>query len=840
MAELALVASLLALLLGGWRQRKLSRRLDALEARLAQPPAPPEPVPEPVPAPQPSQAWGRALRPRSPVLRPAALPVLGRLTLWLTENWIYPVAGAALVLAGVFLVQYAVEADLLTPAARVLLALVLAGALLLGAEALRRRPEAGPVLPATLAGAGIVIAMAAVLAALHLYALIASGTALAALAALAFGALALGWRHGPMLPALGLAAGSLAPFLLGGEGPPPPAILGYFALLALAGQAIAGLRRWAWLGPLAVVAPVAGAVAMRLAGADPVALALALGAIAAGAMALPSGRLIPVAAGPRALSRGVPQAGVQASLAASGALAGAAVLLMPGWEGPVALVALAGLVALWAWRAPALADQMVLPVVALPAWVVVQAADYGPVVLAYAATRGPEQAPPAAPTLLVALAVLVALAALLRAEAEAPRRRLGWTLAALLMPFGTLAALEATWQPAQALGAPLWAAHALALAGAATALALRLARLDRGQGPRLGAVAAMAFALIALALTVVLGKAALTLALAVLMGAAAAMDRRFDIPGLGVFQIGAGLALGWRLIVDPGLGWHLNDAGTPEALLALAATLAAPLAALALTDPLPATRFRSLTRLVIETGLVGNAAVGTTVLVVRLLPDRIGMHGGLGVLAVALIALAWVQHRRGAQPPGQGLRRVLAWLLGLAAALVLALALTLFLPLAGGFLGSRVRGWPILNDLIPAYLLPGLVLLALGTRPWMRAAGWMLAAVWAGLAIRHLWQGPRIELWRGVAEGELYAYTAALLAAGAVLVARAIQTARPDLRRLGLVLVGVAAAKAFLVDAAGLTGLLRVGAFLGLGLSLAALAWVNGWALARERGTSGA
>ena len=37
-------------------------------------------------------------------------------------------------------------------------------------------------------------------------------------------------------------------------------------------------------------------------------------------------------------------------------------------------------------------------------------------------------------------------------------------------------------------------------------------------------------------------------------------------------------------------------------------------------------------------------------------------------------------------------------------------------------------------------------------------------------------------------------------------------------------------AKVFLLDAAGLTGLTRVVSFLGLGLSLAGLAWLNRWA----------
>ena len=55
-------------------------------------------------------------------------------------------------------------------------------------------------------------------------------------------------------------------------------------------------------------------------------------------------------------------------------------------------------------------------------------------------------------------------------------------------------------------------------------------------------------------------------------------------------------------------------------------------------------------------------------------------------------------------------------------------------------------------------------------------------------------------------------------------------------RIAGLALIGLAVAKALLIDASGLTGLLRVGAFLGLGLSLAGLAWLNTWVSARMAG----
>jgi len=90
-----------------------------------------------------------------------------------------------------------------------------------------------------------------------------------------------------------------------------------------------------------------------------------------------------------------------------------------------------------------------------------------------------------------------------------------------------------------------------------------------------------------------------------------------------------------------------------------------------------------------------------------------------------------------------------------------------------------------------------------------------------------------MSLGNGFAQGELYAYTVALLISGAFSMALALRMGQTALRLAGLALIAIAAAKAFLIDASGLTGLMRVGAFLGLGLSLAGLAWLNAWVSAR-------
>jgi uncharacterized membrane protein len=202
-----------------------------------------------------------------------------------------------------------------------------------------------------------------------------------------------------------------------------------------------------------------------------------------------------------------------------------------------------------------------------------------------------------------------------------------------------------------------------------------------------------------------------------------------------------------------------------------------------------------------------------------------------------------VQFARARLPHLRRLRLGLGWLLGLAAGgALLAGGVYPSSPLLGDWLfAGPVAGVPVLNDLVLAYLFPAVLLLGLGRKTWLRRAGWLLGALWVASMLRHLWQGPDLRLDRGIAQGELYAYTFALLLAGAIALGWALRTGRADLRKLGLVLAGLAAGKAFLVDAAELDGLLRVGAFLGLGLTLAGLAWLNGWAIARtgpERGLS--
>ena len=187
------------------------------------------------------------------------------------------------------------------------------------------------------------------------------------------------------------------------------------------------------------------------------------------------------------------------------------------------------------------------------------------------------------------------------------------------------------------------------------------------------------------------------------------------------------------------------------------------------------------------------------------------------------------------------LRQAIAVLAGVLAAAPMLAAVGPFNPLFSAYPddhGALVRGPAILDSLLLAYGVPGLILLVAAWRmPGLHlrikigfaGVGAALVALYAGLEIRRFWQGDWLGA-AGVEQGELYTYTLALMLLGSGLLYQAIVTRSVTLRRAAMAVIAITVAKVFLLDAAGLTGLTRVVSFLGLGLSLAGLAWLNRWA----------
>jgi uncharacterized membrane protein len=199
-------------------------------------------------------------------------------------------------------------------------------------------------------------------------------------------------------------------------------------------------------------------------------------------------------------------------------------------------------------------------------------------------------------------------------------------------------------------------------------------------------------------------------------------------------------------------------------------------------------------------------------------------------LDVASIAVLAVVTMRIAERLG---RPVLRWAWRVQGALALAggVLLILFNPLLTGDEPGRI---PLLDWLLPAYLLPAmLAVVALRNaataqpsvlRPLLGAYALIAGLVWLTLEVRHLFHAGAIGLDTvAVEDAELWAWSGAWLGYGVAVMAIGIAAGNRQLRLAALAIVGLTAAKVFLVDMSGLVGLWRVLSFLGLGLVLIGL-----------------
>lgn len=446
------------------------------------------------------------------------------------------------------------------------------------------------------------------------------------------------------------------------------------------------------------------------------------------------------------------------------------------------------------------------------------------------------------PFWLAAVAIAAVAVVLLPFGKAAGDRRIEWIAAGF---FGVaLAALVATPRaldelPRLALGTEAAAAEAFlrwaALAAGALVFALRAERpvvLRLGQGFAAALAYGAAAQLLPASLLVfvpALGVAALLLA----------------APRFGLGRIGAGagvfaaIALGWAAI--PVAIWAgkamLSLAGVPMAIdgEALAAgELIRRLALPALLCGAPLWLLRgNLPRWLLVSGMTISGAIG--VIAVHAL-YRIGFAALAGgdfvttgivqrfVWEVLLIGLGWLLWRRGIVTGA----RVLI-VAGTAHALVYGLIL--HNPL---WAEQAVGGWPLVNLLIPLFLLPwvGLRLTGMVFTPApglldrsVQLLTMLLVATFAWASLRQFFHGSLL-VEPGVAPSEniLRSLLILLLAIGFLL--WGIRGHRRDWRIASLVLMLGAVGKVFVFDASGLEGLLRIGSFVALGFSLIGIGWL--------------
>ncbi|MBM3977860.1 MAG: DUF2339 domain-containing protein, partial [Planctomycetes bacterium] len=164
------------------------------------------------------------------------------------------IGALAVACAGVFLVKYSIDRNLLSPAVRVILGALLGAGLLVLGERWRGRN-----LGAAVSAAGVADLFACLLAAVHLYGLIGASVGFVLMIALTALAIWLSLRQGAAVALLGLAGGFITPALLGSEEPRALPLFTWFLVLQGALLFVARSRNWWWIGWLSVLAALAWA-----------------------------------------------------------------------------------------------------------------------------------------------------------------------------------------------------------------------------------------------------------------------------------------------------------------------------------------------------------------------------------------------------------------------------------------------------------------------------------------------------------------------------------------------------------------------------------------------------
>ncbi len=772
---------------------------------------------------------------------------------WIVQNWVYAVAAVSLALAGIFMVQYGIENGLLPPFARVLASLAFGAALVGGGEYMRKRwgdDENSPVafLPSVFSGAGIVTLFAGILAARHMYGLIGPTTTFAGLLCVAGGAIVLGWLTGPLLAAVGIVGAFVTPFLLGGNSDASP-VVGYLAIVTLVGLAIDTYRQWKWLSVLSLglgyvlIAPLVVVADARVEWVIAFALLMPFAALI-----VMGWRLVPALPG-RGLMECIahrvdPKNWPRRMMLLHAAMAGSVLWLLASsqagaaefWLSAFAMTALAAGMAIWAKSSNAMEDLPLLPSLGLIALIWIEAANYGSVyrLSDVAAIEGNGNTQFWTPVWLVAMGALLGVIATWRSLTSAKHPRV-WALAAALIAPAAMISLDISWRPSSFMGDFEWAVVAIALAALMVVKVERFARAQDADRMRLSLVLISALGLISYAMALVLPSSGLTVALALTVLASVVIDRRFDLPLLSWFTVVGTILVSGTLLFILGLTWH--EYGP---LLEVIATYGVTLGALAAAWVLGQDRNRKNALITIESAVVSLFAVFVMMMLRRWL-DTLNVSGDTH-WNVTLIAMVWllsasVQAWR-MKLPGfmRKVRMALGGMFALGGVGTLLVALVLGFPFE--HYNAQILGWPLVNTLAIAYLLPAALFVAVAwkmphlpakLRLGLGAAAAGLSLLWGITSIAHFWRGAYLAQ-EPMLQPELYTYTVAMLALGAALLYQAIARRSDLLRRVAMGAIALTVAKVFLVDISGLDGLMRVFSFLALGLSLAGLAWLNRWA----------
>jgi uncharacterized membrane protein len=816
--------------------RYLRRRIEELEGRLSEPVARAPTVPDPPSAHVTAKARAAAVvtsavppptpafEPEPPRKSPLAdlnfeSLVGGKLPIW--------VGGISLVFAGFFLVRYTIEAGLFGPGARSITATVFALAMIAMSELGGRLPKVGasftddPRIAQSLAGAGVATLYGTLYMAAEIYGLIGVPTAFILVVLTTITAFALSLRHGPPTALMGLIGGFAAPWVAGMGASNLPTLLLYLAVFIASLFGLAVWRRWLWLLVLASGGGLAWSLAMLASANSDLGLLGGFIAVTGGGAILASKRFGQAGGIWMQLARYAPMALALVQLS----------LLMPKMEfSPLSWIfyfALSGLAIALAWR-----DKMLLPLVAGALLLAT-----GPLGLAW----GDSGASPANMVVTLAIAMLFGVAGHIRAR-QGKDASTYWAVIGLAAPVlcWFASSLAHQFEADRAWGG---LALLVALPAALTAWEWHVKKQMSAIQPWATATAGLMLWMAMILLIDDDWSASYSAAVALCVAAWAKVtggtwERRLVWVPLGAAMM---LATGFSWQFFNAIGLSLSGTGAyfdqmPVLGDAARATLTPALLIAAITWlPMFATgrRTRSLALIVGAAGVAAFVWLLAKQVAAIISPSdfiRLGFAERAAFTQI-LFASGWLALAEGKKRTEWPLLKMAGWVLsGVALFRVIWFDLVIHNPVIDP---QAVGPVPVANLLTGHLALVALWLWLLARDVPQRltlaaqalSLGAMIVTVLA--TIRQAVQGNLVS-GAGVDTGENYLYSAGLLALSIAWLTLGISRGAKLLRVSGLALLTAVTFKVFLIDAAALTGLLRILSFLGLGIALIGIGWAYG------------
>lgn len=746
----------------------------------------------------------------------------------LQANWMVWLGGVCVALAGIFMVRYSIEQGLLGPAARIGFGVLTGAALHVTAEWLRRHRGAHMAF-AALAGGGSITLFAALLSALHLYQLLSPLPVFGLLAIVALVSMWLALLHGPVLAVLGIFGAYLVPVLVGGEGGNAHMALLYSLIITVSALLLMRYlqRQWIWISTVAF--SLLWWLLTREALEVDAVRGLYLAAVAYLLLAVPVGDWW---LAQRSSHAGVGVRNLFASTAALPPLLPVTLLLLIAASGislanvgtnagysEVNWLALPLLLLFVAGRQQALG---------LHAWCLLLTQLIAVLLSRYESGTGLQAIAVAAlPAFYRFCAVATAVyAGMALWNFRSSGSKALWISLAVMSP---LAWLTLSYLLTSTLQISLqWSLWACLLGGMYLALA---AALLAKQAPML----VVAWLFIAghlgysLAATMYFREAGLTLALALQIVSLSWIIRRFRLDQLDlVFKLVVMVVI-TRLSLNPWLAEYAARVQWP--LWTYVGASLCCIAGVWLLQPRP------LLRVWAFGASLHLAALSLWVLLRYFLYDGAVFGLRYDLLETVLnqnifAALALIYYWR------SRFSEHLAFLCRLYAKLLLVFAVANYGLILLWTLGSSTlvyRGigtTPLVNLLLLAYGTP--VLFGwLCWRYYLRvvqrfalAFAALAAFVFIAVEIMHLWRG-HVQLDGDMTDAELYTYSIVWLLLAVAAILGGVWRFGTGCYRTGMALLVLVIAKLFLVDMAGLTGLLRVASFMGMGLGLLAIAYLH-------------